>query len=73
MDRMSFGVLVRTIVLASLPYDVKLLLGFSAFEPVHPLIIRFCSFGGHGFVDESLSCGVVGHYCCFRMGVAHLC
>ena len=47
------------------PYNVKLFLGFPAFEPVHSLVICFSALWCHRVVDEAFGRGVVCDDRCF--------
>ena len=71
MQRMCLGVVVGTIFFSTFPEYVELFLGLPAFQPVHSLIIGFCSFWGHGAVNEPLCRGIICDGSGGRLGVPH--
>ena len=71
MSGMIFGMKIGPVEFASFPNEVKLILCFSAFEPVEPEIIALSCFWNHGFVDEAFSSGVVCDDWGGRLFVAH--
>ena len=60
LDRVAFGVVVRSIFCSTAPHDIKEALRYSAFEPVKAHVHGFGFFWNQKLVNETMCGGVVG-------------
>ena len=71
LDGVDFSVVVRSIVLSTVPHDIEKALRYSAFEPVKAHVHGFGCFWNQELVNETTCCGVVGSNGCLGLFVAH--
>ena len=72
LDWVDFCVLVRLIVCAAAPHDIKYALRHSALEPMKTHVHQFGCFWNHCDLNKSVRCGVISSDRRLWLSVAHL-
>ena len=71
LDWVDFCVVVRSIVCAAPPHDIKYVLRHSALEPIKTHVHGFGCFWNHFALDKAVRCGVISSDGCLWLSVAH--
>ena len=72
LDWVDFCVVVRSIVCATAPHDIKYALCHSALEPMKTYVHGFGCFWNHCALDKAVHCGVISSDERLWLSVAHL-